>query len=47
MAKLERLKELMEYYDDEKAKKLYTWLMDNAEYNEEKDRYNGQMELEY
>ena len=38
-----------EYYDDEKAKKIiYTWFMDNAEYNEENDRYNGnKWRLEY
>jgi hypothetical protein len=38
-----------EYYDDQKVKKIiHTWLMDNAEYNEEKDRYNGHnWRLEY
>ena len=38
-----------EYYDEEKAKKIiYTWFMDNAEYNEEHDRYNGNnWRLEY
>tara|TARA_B100000123_G_scaffold264243_1_gene234108 strand:- start:541 stop:1002 length:462 start_codon:yes stop_codon:yes gene_type:complete len=38
-----------EYYDKDKATKIiYTWLMDNAEYNEEKDRYNGHnWRLEY
>ena len=38
-----------EYYDDDKAKKIiHTWLMGNAEYNEEKDRYNGHnWRLEY